>query len=90
VLYSPAAVLGVAPTSPAVALVARHGGSSVAIAVDDVEDVLEVEFASVRPVPGARDDVLLGVHRRGRDLVTLVDWDALVDGCLADRIPDAA
>jgi len=90
VLYSPASALGVTPAAPAVALLTQHEGQRAAIAVDDVEDVIEVHVADVRPVPGAADDVAVGIYRRGREIVTLVDWGALVAGCLADRVPEAA
>jgi chemotaxis signal transduction protein len=90
VLYSPAPALGVTPAAPAVALLTQHEGQRAAIAVDEVEDVIEVGVATVRPLPGAGDDVAVGICRRGRDIVTLVDWEALVAGCLADRVPEAA
>jgi purine-binding chemotaxis protein CheW len=88
-LYSPAGALGVAPGAPAVALVARSGDRRVALAVDDVLDVLDVASADVRPAPGDGDDVL-GVVRSGDDLVTVLEWGALVAQCLADQSPETA
>jgi purine-binding chemotaxis protein CheW len=86
-LYSPAGALGVAPGAPAVALVARSGDRRVALAVDDVLDVLDVASADVRPAPGDGDDVL-GVVRSGGDLVTVLEWEALVAQCLSDQSPE--
>jgi chemotaxis signal transduction protein len=88
VLYSPSALLGVAPASLAVALLTHRDGQRAAIAVDEVEDVLDVDVASVRALAGADDEVTIGICRRGSDIVTIVDWDALVAGCLADRVAE--
>ena len=91
-LHSPAAALGSPLEGATLALVARVGERRVALAVDDVLDVLDVEFARVRPAPGVTDadGFLLGVARSGAELVTLVDWDALVAACLADRASETA
>jgi purine-binding chemotaxis protein CheW len=82
-LFSPAEALGVAPTEAATAIVVRDEGGRVAIAADDVEDVLTIDDGEIRPVPtDARDaGVLRGIVRRGRDLIALVDLDALVAAC---------
>jgi len=89
-LHSPAAALGAPLAGATLALVARLGDRLVALAVDDVLDVLEVDFAQVRPAPGTTDadGFLLGVARSGAELVTLVDWDALVAACVGDRAPE--
>ena len=86
-LHSPAALLGAPLGGATLALIGRVGERRVALAVDDVLDVLDVDFALVRPAPGATesDGFLLGVARRGTDLVTLVDWDALVAACVAEH-----
>lgn len=91
-LHSPAVALGATLERATLALVARVGDRRVGLAVDDVLDVLDVEFADVRPAPGVTDadGFLLGVARSGADLVTLVDWDALVAACLADRASETA
>jgi len=88
-LYSPAAVLGTPLGAPAVALVARAGDRRVALAVDDVLDVLDVPLAEVKPAPTDGDDVI-GVVRSGGDLVTVIDWEALVARCLAARFVETA
>ena len=91
-LHSPAAALGAPLAGASLALVARLDERLVALAVDDVLDVLEVDFAQVRPAPGTADadGFLLGVARCGAELVTLVDWDALVAACAGDRAPEGS
>ena len=87
-VYSPARVLGVAlTTTMTVALVLHVLNRRVALAVDDVEDVLQVATADVRraPAPDAGEGVLLGVVRSGGDLVALVHGEALALACLAEH-----
>jgi purine-binding chemotaxis protein CheW len=92
-IYSPAAALGVPlADAPLAALVVRSGDRRMALAVDDVEDVLDADLAEVRPAPGIEDadGVLLGVVRQGRALVALLDGEALVNACLSERVPETA
>ncbi|MGQ0714062.1 MAG: chemotaxis protein CheW [Gemmatimonadaceae bacterium] len=92
-VYSPERVLRVALTSEAAAvLVLRAGDKRLGLAVDDIDDVLTIEAASVRraPVPDNDDNVLLGVIRRGGDLLSLVDAESLALACLADHLTEAA
>ena len=92
-IYSPAAALGVPlADAPLAALVVRSGERRMALAVDDVEDVLDADLAGVRPAPGIEDadGVLLGVVRQGRALVALLDGEALVNACLSERVPETA
>ena len=87
-LYTPARPLGHAvPESVAVALVARIGDRRIGLAVDDVDDVLELELDALRAPPelGEADGVLLGVVPHGAALVGIVDLEALVAACLFDR-----
>lgn len=86
-VYSPAAVLGVALETAASALVLRSGEHRLGLAVDDVEDVLRVDLATVRDVPGVGDDdgVLIGVARVDRWLLALLDAEALIAACRADQ-----
>ena len=84
-VFSPAHVIGVPLRGAATAaLVVRSDGHRVGLAVDDVEDVLQVDLASVREAPGidATDGVLLGVAHHGSNLVALLDAEALVAGCV--------
>lgn len=92
-IYSPAAALGVPlADAPLAALVVRSGERRMALAVDDVEDVLDADLADVRPAPGIEDadGVLLGIVRQGRALVALLDGEALVIACLSERVPETA
>ena len=92
-IYTPAIALGVPlAASPQAALVVRSGDRRMALAVDDVEDVLDADLATVRAAPGTDDGdgVLLGVVRHGRSLVAVLDGEALVNACLSDRVPETA
>ena len=87
-IYSPERVLRVALASDAAAvLVLRAGDRRLGLAVDDVDDVLAIHGAAVRraPIPDNDDNVLLGVIRRGADLLALVDAESLALACLADQ-----
>jgi purine-binding chemotaxis protein CheW len=92
-LFSPAGALGVSPGEAATALVVRDAGGRIAIAADDVEDVLTLREGDLRPVPAAdaRDaGVLRGVVRRGTDLIAVVDLGALIAACRGASHPEAA
>lgn len=91
-IYSPERVLRVKLAREAAAvLVFRSGEKRLGLAVDDVDDVLTVDGAAVRrvPVPDNEDNVLLGVIRRGSDLLSLVDAEPLALACLADHVTEA-
>lgn len=84
-LYTPAPALGIAtPPSPAMAVIFPTWSGSVAIAVDEVEDVLTADLSELRDAPGqARglgSAVLGAVHHSGR-LIALLDADALIAAC---------
>ena len=90
-IYSPERVLRVALASDAAAvLVLRTGDRRLGLAVDDVDDVLTIDGAAVRraPIPDNDDNVLLGVIRRGADLLALVDAASLALACLADQLTE--
>ena len=92
-IYSPARPLGVElGAAPSAALIVRAGERRVALAVDDVEDVLDADLTALRDAPGGddADGVLLGVARHGRMLVAVLDGDALVAACLTERVPEIA
>ena len=91
-IYSPERVLRVALTETAAAvLVLRSRDKRLGLAVDDVDDVLTIDGAAVRraPIPDNEDNVLLGVIRRGADLLALVDAESLALACLADQLTEA-
>jgi chemotaxis signal transduction protein len=92
-LFNPARALGVSPVEAATALVVRDGRGRIAIAADDVEDVLTLRDGELRPAPAgdARDaGVLRGVVRRGTTLVAVVDLDALIAVCRGALRPGPA
>jgi purine-binding chemotaxis protein CheW len=92
-IYSPERVLRVALAREAAAvLVLRSRDKRLGLAVDDVDDVLTIDGGAVRraPIPDNEDNVLLGVIRRGTDLLALVDAESLALACLADQLTEAA
>ena len=92
--YSPARPLGIAlAREDAAALVLRAGERRIALAVDDVDDVFAIDLATLQPAPaagGGRDGLLVGVARRGAELVAVVDAEALVAACLSDQAQETA
>lgn len=92
-VYSPAYVIGVPLRGDgSAALLMRAHGHRIGLAVDDVEDVLQVDLAAVRQAPGndATDVYLLGVAHHGHDLVALLDAESLVAGCLNGTATETA
>ena len=92
-IYSPAHVIGVPLRgAAAAALLVRANGRRMGLAVDDVEDVLQVNLATIREAPGIddADGILLGVAHHGPDLVAIIDADALVAACLTGHALEAA
>jgi len=85
---SPMRALGVAlGANIATVLLMSAGTRRVGIAVDDVDDVISLDLATIRPAPGVEDadGVLLGVVRHGNDLIAIVDPDAIVAACLTGQ-----
>ena len=62
------------------ALLFERDGRTVGLAIDDVYDALLVEAHELRPAPGVdgSDALLLGLVRRGTDLIAVLDADALL------------
>ena len=84
-VYAPAPLFGVSNAErDGVTLLIRADAGRVALLVDDVEDVIEMDPAGCRPVPGpaAPDPVLISVLPCGDKLVAICDADALVRACL--------
>ena len=87
-VYSPAQVLGVALRGEAqAALLVRADTRRLGLAVDDVEDVFQVDLATVHEAPGTNDadGILLAVAHHGKELVAIVDAGALVAACVAGQ-----
>ncbi|HEX5178010.1 MAG TPA: chemotaxis protein CheW [Gemmatimonadaceae bacterium] len=84
-VFAPEVALGVSPASGHAAVVMlRRGARAVGIALEDVEDVIMVDASRLHhPRAAAGRGVMVGVERRGGDLVGIVDADALVDACVA-------
>ena len=97
-VYSPARALGVAlGERSGVALLMRATVDGVAhrrvgLAIDDVEDVLTVDLSTLRdpPLADGTDGLLLGLARRGAELVAVIDAEALVTACLSGRALETA
>ncbi len=84
-VYSPSHVIGVPLRGAAQAALLVHADSRrLGLAVDDVEDVFQVDLATVREAPGTddTDGILLGVAHHGQELVAIVDAEALVAACV--------
>jgi purine-binding chemotaxis protein CheW len=84
-VYSPSHVIGVPLRGVAQAALLVHAGERrLGLAVDDVEDVFQVDLATVREAPGTddADGILLGVAHHGTELVAIVDAEALVAACV--------
>jgi purine-binding chemotaxis protein CheW len=81
-IYDPRPLLNVGGDAHGAVLLFERGGRRVGLAIDDVFDAIVVEEAELRTAPGrdASDGILVGVVRRGNDLVAVLDADALIDG----------
>ena len=92
-VYSPAHVIGVPLAGAAqAALLVSANGRRLGLAVDDVEDVFQVDLSSIREAPGidAADGILLGVAHYGQELVAVLDAEALVAACLTGHVMETA
>ena len=92
-IYDPLALLG-APSSsadrkasPGATLVFSRAGEThrIGLAVDDVYDAVTISESEMRGVPGSdgSDGALLGLVRRGSELIGVLDVDALLDNAVA-------
>jgi purine-binding chemotaxis protein CheW len=81
--YSPQPGLGLALTDGASALIFKRDGHRFALVIDDVEDVMTLDLATLRDAPGVdeSDSVLLGVVRQRDALLAVVDAEALLATC---------
>ena len=79
-VFAPQETLGIPYQDAATVVVFCGGDRRVALAADDVDDVLSADLKTVRPAPGtaAKDGALLGVVRRGQELIALLDAHSLV------------
>jgi purine-binding chemotaxis protein CheW len=79
-VFAPHDVLGIPCESPVTAVVFCGGDRRIALATDDVDDVVTIDLRAVREAPGAHaaDDALLGIVHRASDLVALLDAETLI------------
>jgi purine-binding chemotaxis protein CheW len=90
--YSPQPALGLALTDGASALIFKRGRHRFALVIDDVEDVMTLDLATLRDAPGIEDSesVLLGVVRQRDALLALVDAETLLATCQAVPLLETA
>lgn len=79
-VFAPEPTLGVPCVNATTAVVFCGGDRRVALATDDVDDVMIVDLRTVREAPGARaaDGALLGIVHRQSDLIALLDSETLI------------
>ncbi len=84
-MFDPGPILNVEARLGGAALLFLRDGRRMALAIDDVYDAIVVEEGELRPASGmdASDGILLGVIRRGADLIAALDAGALLDAALA-------
>ena len=81
-VFEPHAALGIGCQQRGTVVVFCGGDRRVAIAADDVDDVITIDLRNVHEAPGTRtkDEALLGIVHRDTDLIALLDADTLVAG----------
>jgi chemotaxis signal transduction protein len=90
-LYSATVPLGVTAESGTTALIFVTPRGRVALAVDGVDDVMSIPPAELLRSPvDFGDGVLLGVTRRGADLIGVLDAAPLLTACCAEAAADPA
>lgn len=81
-VFEPDSILGIRCRQPATAVVFCGGDRRIAIATDDVDDVVTIDLRAVRSAPGVtarlEEGPLLGIVHRDSDLVALLDAEALI------------
>ncbi len=80
-MYDTRAVLGVDGALGETALLFKHEGRRVGLTIEDVDEAFIADESELRSAPGseASSGMLMGVIRRGRELVAVLDAGALVD-----------
>jgi chemotaxis signal transduction protein len=86
-VYDPRPLLNVQGSVDGAALVFVRDGRRLAVAIDDVFDAITVEEAQLLPAPGggsgggagSSEGILVGVVRRGSELIAVLDANALLD-----------
>ena len=83
-IYDPRPLLNVTGAVDDAALLFERGGVRVGLAVGGVYDTVSVDPSEVRQAPGAdvSEKLLIGVVRRDRELIAILDAAALLDAAL--------
>jgi len=84
-VYDPRPLLRVEGTLDGAALLFVRDGRRVGLAIDDVYDAIRIEDGDLLKAPGggASDGVLVGLVRRGGELIGILDANALLDAAIA-------
>jgi purine-binding chemotaxis protein CheW len=85
-IHDPRVLLNAGDDPYAMVLLFETDTRRVGLAIDDVYDPMLIEADEIRSAPGAdaADGVLLGVVRRGTDLIGVLDDDALLRAVTRD------
>jgi chemotaxis signal transduction protein len=91
-VVTPEEALGVPVEGRTAALVFRAAEGRFALAIDDVDDVLSLDLATLREAPGIEgsDSLVLGVALHAGAIVALLDADMLIESCQAIPVPELA
>lgn len=77
---------GAATARGGTALLFHRSSRRVGFLVDDVFDALAIQTAELNAAPGiATDDMVIGLVRRGTELIAVLDSDALLDVALTSE-----
>jgi len=81
IVYDPRAILDVDGAASGALLLFRRGERRVAVAVDDVFDPIAIAPDELLPVPSVAlgDGLLVGMVRRGQELIAIMASGALFD-----------
>jgi purine-binding chemotaxis protein CheW len=84
-VYDPRPLLRVDGAVTGAALLFAHRDRRVALAIDDVYDAIVVDESDMLPSRAidASDGVLIGLVRRGGDLIAVLDTDALLNAAMS-------
>jgi purine-binding chemotaxis protein CheW len=89
-VYDVRSLLSAGGAADGALLVFNRDDRRIAVAIDDVFDATVVEASELLAVPrrAASDGLLIGMLRRGSDLVAVLDTDALLTAATTDRQED--
>ena len=84
-MYDARALFQIDGDAGTTALLFHRDGRRIGLVVGDIDEAFVVQQDTLRPAPGAESSngLLMGVIRRGTDLVALLDARAIVDAAAA-------